>query len=82
MNVGTRCADSGQAFLPEKAAAGSRLDRLKAKLHTAAHSVIERQLPMGYEDETGFHFGTEPAGTRTVPIPPDSTSPQNPPQAR
>jgi hypothetical protein len=27
-------------------------------------SVFDAALPMGYEDETGFHYGAEPAANR------------------
>jgi hypothetical protein len=32
-----------------------------AKLRAA----MERQVPIGYEDEDGFHYGAEPAGKST-----------------
>jgi hypothetical protein len=35
---------------------GAHLHEIIAKLKHA----IEIQIPTGYEDETGFHFGTEP----------------------
>lgn len=31
-----------------------------SKLRTAWEGVLEKLAPLGYEDETGFHFGVEP----------------------
>jgi hypothetical protein len=47
-----------------------RKDWLDTAAHTLwPHKLLERlqnafkiQIPEGYQDETGFHFGTQPAG--------------------
>lgn len=34
---------------------------LAATLLAKLHAALEKQAPMGYQDEDGFHFGVEPA---------------------
>jgi hypothetical protein len=52
MTFGTHCAKKEQVFLPGNAGAWSREGGLMARLQAA----IETLVPLGYEDETGFHF--------------------------
>jgi hypothetical protein len=33
---------------------------LLRSLHKVRDAALDRFLPMGYEDETGFHYGPEP----------------------
>lgn len=49
-------AKKEQAFLPGNAGAWFREDGLMARLRSAIHAAIETHVPLGYEDETGFHF--------------------------
>jgi hypothetical protein len=55
----SHCAKNGQVFLPGNPAAGFRWHGLRARLHGAIQAAIAAHLPLGYEDETGFHFGVE-----------------------
>ena len=55
----SHCAKNEQVFLPGNAVAGLRWHGLRARLHGAIQSAITAHLPLGYEDETGFHFAVE-----------------------
>jgi len=59
MIIGSHYGKEGQAFLPGNAAAWLRGCGLMARLHRAIQAGIEILAPMGYQDETGFHFGVE-----------------------
>jgi len=72
MIAGSHCAKRGRAFLPGNAASCSVWDRLMARLRTATRAAVATYAPLGYEDETGFHFGMEP------PCPPASHDPSDP----
>jgi len=78
MYASSHCAKKGQSFLPGNVTA-SKWDRLKAMLHTASKSASVTCAPLGYEDETGFHFGMEmdlePDFAPTTPDPGDSGIP-------
>jgi hypothetical protein len=52
-----------QTFLFGGVIAWIRRNELKAKLHSA----FATHVPVGYEDETGFHFERKPAPVRSDP---------------
>jgi hypothetical protein len=47
-----------RAPLPDSVASDSRLHEIIAKLRKATRI----EIPIGYQDETGFHLGVKPAG--------------------
>jgi hypothetical protein len=59
MIIGIHIAKKGQLFLPGNAAAWSRCCELMAGLRRAIQAAVQTHAPLGYENETGFHFGVE-----------------------
>ena len=59
MIFGGHCAKKEQTFLPGNTGAWLRGGGLLARLHTVVQAAMEAQAPLGYEDETGFHFQDE-----------------------
>ena len=55
MTIGSHSAKKEQGFLLRSVAGRFRWNRLAARLQ----AVIEAEAPLGYEDETGFHFQDE-----------------------
>ncbi len=53
--IGSHTTKKGQGFLLGNGVARRRWNRLAARLRAA----IEAEAPLGYEDETGFHFQDE-----------------------
>jgi hypothetical protein len=58
MTIGSHSTRREQGFLLGDVVARPRWNRLVARLQ----AVIEAEAPLGYEDETGFHFGEEERG--------------------
>jgi len=59
MIIGSHCAKNEQVFLPGNAGAWLPEDGLIARLGAGIQAAIEAHAPVGYEDETGFHFQDE-----------------------
>jgi hypothetical protein len=59
MIIGIHIAKKGQPFLPGNAAAWSRWCELMARLRRAIEAAVQTHAPLGYQNETGFHFGVE-----------------------
>ena len=59
MIIAIHHAKKGQPLLSGNPAGWFWLGELAARLHRAIQAAIEAYAPLGYEDETGFHFGVE-----------------------
>ena len=63
MNTESHHAQEKQTFLLGNIMAWIRRNELKTKLRTA----IATHVPVGYEDETGFHIGRQTSPVRCDP---------------
>ena len=52
-----KCIATSHAPLTDTSAAGSMFRGIIAKMRKA----VRIEIPIGYQDETGFHYGTKPA---------------------
>jgi hypothetical protein len=59
MNIAIHHAKKEHLLLSENPAASFWQGGFMARLNRAIQAAIETSAPLGYEDETGFHFGVE-----------------------